>query len=157
MSFDVTSTAQTVIVICTALAAVGAGLAYLFKKVRAGWRRIQFLSRRIETMSEIADAQLSHNGGSSLLDMVRFSANAVQAIEPNHAYAITQFESLAKADQQHTITLEEWARRFEVVERQQKFFRLLLDALLLTLPPDRQREIKALSDRIQTDVENGAA
>ena len=150
VDFDVTSTAQTVIAICTAFAAAGALLAYLFRKLRAGWKRLQYLSHRIELMGDLVDLQLTVNHGSSLLDKVN-------KIEPNHAYAITQFESLAQSDQQHTITLEVWIAKLEVVERQQKFFRLLLDALLLELPDDRQNKVKALAERIQSDMDKGVA
>ena len=146
---DISSFAQTVIVIGTALTVVGAGGAWVYRKLRAGWKRMQYLSHRIETMGDIADAQLTKNHGSSLLDKV-------DMIQPNHAYAIKQFEQLTASDRQHALTLEEWAERFRVVEKQQRFFQLLLDALLLTLPTDRQSELKALAERIQKEVDGAA-
>lgn len=150
MNVPISEVAQTVIVVCTALAAVGALITYLFRKARALYKRCQYLAHRIELMGDLVDLQLTTNHGTSLLDKVN-------KIEPNHAYAITQFESLARADEAHTLTLEAWVAKLEVVERQQKFFRLLLDALLLELPDDRQNKVKALAERIQSDMDKGVA
>ena len=149
MDIDITSTAQNVIVVCTALAAVGALITYLFRKSRALYKRCQYLAHRIELMGDLVDLQLTVNHGSSLLDKVNM-------IHPNHEFAKEQFQTLAQADLDHAATLADWVERFRVVERQQRFFQLLLDALLLTLPTDRQSELRLLAERIQKEVDGAA-
>ncbi len=149
MNLLISELAQQIILVCAALTAAGVIAAVVFRKIRSIWRWGKRIGEYVEVIKDIAETELTQNGGDSMRDNVKL-------IKPNHAYAIGQFESLGRADREHAETLEELRTRFEVVERQQKFFRALIDAVLLTLPAERQDEFRKLSDRVLKAMDGAA-
>ncbi len=92
----VTDYADNVIVISTALAAVGAGLAWVYRKL------IRPTHVMVAHIMELTEYELKPNGGGSLVDRVaKIAANhtdSLRQIAANHADAQKHWETLEAND-----------------------------------------------------------
>jgi hypothetical protein len=153
MNFDLSSTAQTTIVVLTAMTLVGGSLTWAGRKARKGFHYMT-------EANELIRAQLSPNGGSSLVDMVKSSATAVEQIAPNHLEAIQHWKDLAAADQEHADKLDAQENKMDVLsesvttltdefmgvkKRQDAAFRVIR-LLFLEQSPERQEHLRKLAE-----------
>ena len=143
------SLAQSTIVTLTALTAIGAALTWIARRIRKAIRRAQHLGRRLDAVADIADAQLTINGGGSMLDKVN-------KIEANHLVAEKHWKALEEAQsdiltasQQHAETLVGLVMRFQGVESRQRVLMAVIDVLLSEQTPERQKYFRELYARLE--------
>jgi hypothetical protein len=118
------------------------GIGLFLRRVWRSWQRFRVrlrqLGTRIDAGMDIVEAQLTVNGGGSLLDKVN-------KIQGNHDEAKRDAAALTETLTTLSATLADLSVRFgEVESRQAAAFRVVA-RLFVELSPERQAHIRALS------------
>ncbi len=149
----------------------GAGLGGAWRASRTVIRQGREVIETVGAMNKVADAQLTENGGGSLVDKVNKTWEAVPIIQKtvvnNHAEAKTRWTSLDRLEADvkelkdgRDAGLAEMARiAADVAEfkRGQAFFARFGPALLQLETEERRKAIAELAERIAADLDQGKA
>lgn len=134
----ITELAQTLIIMVTATTVVGGFLAYLFRKIRKGTKRLAHLGRRIDALADLANEQLTTNGGSSLLDKVN-------QIKVNHELAESHWAEAKES-------IDQLIEGFQLIKRRQQFYNLLINALVAAETQERKEQLIKLIAQLEKEV-----
>lgn len=142
---DVTATSLEITAVIGMLAALGGAAVYTKRRIKRGIVKIKMWVDKLEAASDIVDAQLTKNGGDSLLDRI-------QEIRPNHEEAKEHWQQLHDADRLVRETINAQDIRFLHIEHEQSFLRRLVRALVMELHPDRKERYEQLLSELKEET-----
>lgn len=160
---------QTVIAIATLIGLLvgGTGIAGAYRLSRTLVGQSRDLLEGIGAVKALADAQLTENGGGSLVDKVNKTwadlPKLQETVENNHAEARDRWSSLDRLETdvkelkagREVLVADMAVIRADVAEfrRGQEFFRRFAPLLMALEPEDRRVKIQALAERVQAEME----
>ena len=142
---DVTATSLEITAVIGALAALGGASIYVKRRIQRGIAKGKLWADKMEAASDLVDAQLTPNGGDSLLDRIN-------EIRPNHEEAKDHWLELHETTNLIKNTINGQDVRFLKIEHEQSFLRRLVRALVMDLHPDRKERYEQLLAELKEET-----